>query len=134
MSAIDIEPPSWPFLLYPIVSKIPLRISTAFLSNAFSLELITYIPLQTAFFRLVYNVLNARNLRLKYLHRFFLLNSSKILINFMMNLRIYIQILLFSSPPFKETSIFSRLKTVRLLNYPQIVCFKSSPLSTGLAL
>ena len=32
-----------------------------------------------------------------------------------MNLQIYIQILPFSSPPFKETFIFSRLKTAKLL-------------------
>jgi len=46
----------------------------------------------------------------------------------MMNLQIYIQIILFSSPPFNETLIFifSSLKTVKLLNYPQIVYLKLS--------
>ena len=90
----------------------------SFISFLNLLTLIFYPPLKTL-------TAYTRNLRMKYLHRFFLLNSSKILINFMMNLRIYIQILLFSSPPFKKTFIFifSRLKTAKLLNYPQIACF-----------
>ena len=60
----------------------------------------------------------------KYLPRFFA-NLYKILINFMMNLRIYFQILTFSSPLFKEIFILCHLKIKNALFFDDLK-FKST--------